>query len=79
MKFSVQLEVLIDGHWRRAVRYDSAHGQPHRHVFYPDGTEYREVMASENNNQAYTEAQDVIKATFQAIYARYKASYDRMV
>lgn len=79
LEFSVQLEVLIDGRWRKAVRYDSAHGQPHRHVFYPDKPEYREVMVHDDNNLAYTEAQYMIKTSFQTLYERYKASYERMV
>ncbi|HSW99471.1 MAG TPA: hypothetical protein VLH38_00365 [Patescibacteria group bacterium] len=44
LSFSLQLELLLDGRWRKIVRFDSAHGQPHRHVFYPDGKEYREAM-----------------------------------
>jgi hypothetical protein len=79
LDFSVQLDVLIDGRWRKAVRYDSAHGQPHRHVFYPDHSEYREVMVSNDNNQAYTEARKLVKASFEMIYERYRTHYEGMV
>ncbi len=30
--FTVQLEVIVDGEWRPVVRYDGAHGVPHRDV-----------------------------------------------
>lgn len=79
LAFSVQLEVLIAGRWRKAVRYDSAHGQPHKHVFYPDGSEYMEVMEKDDNNDAYTLAQQQVKVSFQAVYERYKAKFERMV
>jgi hypothetical protein len=28
--FTLQLETYVDGRWHPIVRYDSAHGQPHR-------------------------------------------------
>jgi hypothetical protein len=38
VKFAFQLTGLIEGEWVELVRYDDAHGEPHRHIFYPDGT-----------------------------------------
>lgn len=32
MSFVIQLEVRLKGGWRPVIRYDSAHGQAHRHV-----------------------------------------------
>jgi hypothetical protein len=78
LAFSVQLEVLINGRWRKAMRFDSADGHPHRHVFYPDGREYRENMAAENNNEAFTQAQTIVKESFQEIHERYKLILERM-
>jgi hypothetical protein len=78
LAFSVQLEVLINSRWRKAMRFDSAHGQPHRHVFYPDGKEYRENMAAADNNEAFTQAQTIAKKSFQEIHARYKIMLERM-
>jgi hypothetical protein len=72
LHFSVQLDVLLTGRWRKAMRFDSAHGRPHRHVFYPGGTEYREFMPATNNNEAFTQAQIILKQSFQEIYERYK-------
>jgi hypothetical protein len=78
LAFSVQLEVLVNGHWRKAMRFDSADDHPHRHVFYPDNREYREDMAAENNNEAFTQAQIIMKKSFQEIHERYKLVLERM-
>ena len=78
LSFSVQLEVLINSRWRKAMRFDSADGHPHRHVFYPDGREYRENMATEDNNEAFTQAQIIVRKAFQEIHERYKIVLERM-
>jgi hypothetical protein len=77
--FSLQLELLLDGRWRKVVRFDSAHGQPHRHVFYPDGREYREAMSLQNNNLAFTEAGKILAESFQGYCERYIAYRERMI
>jgi len=77
--FSVQLEVLVNGRWRKAMRFDSSHGRAHRHVFYPDGKEYKEIMPAQDNNLAFTEAQRAVNATFRSIHERYVTYLSRMV
>lgn len=61
------------------MRFDSSHVQPHRHVFYPDGNEYKEVMTTQDNNTAFTEAQRIVAESFRAIHERYVAYLERMV
>lgn len=78
LAFSVQLEVLINSRWRKAMRFDSAHETPHRHVFLPNGQEYKENMAVMNNNEAFTQAQTIVKKSFQEIHERYKLVLERM-
>ncbi len=79
LEFSVQLEILVDGHWRKAMRFDSSHDQPHRHVFYPDGNEYKEAMVAQDNNTAFTEAQHIVAESFMSIHERYITYLERMV
>lgn len=44
--YSFQLSGYIDDEWADLVRYDTAHGEPHRHIRYPDGnTEYMPFVA----------------------------------
>lgn len=77
VSFSVQYEALIYSRWRKIVRYDSAHGHPHRHVFNPDSTEYYHLLMTEDNNDALTEAQIVIKKSFITMRERYIIAIDR--
>ena len=44
--YAFQLSGYIDEEWVDLVRYDTAHGAPHRHISYPDGeTEYMPFVA----------------------------------
>ena len=38
VKFVVQLEILVEGEWRPAVRYDTAHGFAHCDWYRRDGS-----------------------------------------
>lgn len=39
LEFLVQLEAMSDSEWRAVVRYDSAHGRPHRDILDRRGRE----------------------------------------
>ncbi len=45
--FLVQLEVLAKEHWHPVVRYDFAHGFPHRDILTPRGDEEKTPLALE--------------------------------
>lgn len=64
LEFSVQYEALINGHWRKITRYDSAHGQPHRHVYRPNGKEYKHMLIVDDINAGLTEALLMTKKNF---------------
>lgn len=42
--FVVQLETFFKGEWKAVVRYNTAHGFPHKDLIYPDGTEIKEDL-----------------------------------
>lgn len=45
-RYAFQLSGFVDGEWVDLVRYDTAHGEPHRHISYPDGnTEFMPFVA----------------------------------
>lgn len=71
--FSVQYEALINSRWRKIVRYDSADGFPHRHIFHADKKEYRQLMSVVDNNEALSEALTIIKKKFQVMRTNYIA------
>jgi hypothetical protein len=45
---SVNYRAFIDGRWRAVIRYDNAHGYPHRHRFWrtPEATPLRFPMTA---------------------------------
>jgi len=45
IEFRIQFEALIAGEWHPIVRYDTAHGNPHRDLILADGTESKEWFA----------------------------------
>lgn len=49
IKFLVQYETFIEGKWREIVRYDSAHGHPHKDVLHPDGSQDKEYFQGWSN------------------------------
>jgi hypothetical protein len=42
VEFRIQLEVLVDEEWYPVVRYDTAHGIPHRDILHPNGEQTKE-------------------------------------
>lgn len=76
-QFSVQYEALIESRWRKITRFDNSHSAPHRHVYYANNKEYKHPMSTTDNNQAFTEAQILIKKNFIDMRERYILSLDR--
>jgi hypothetical protein len=69
--FLVQYEALVDGRWEPIVRYDAAHGQPHRDV----------LMRGEPSEKSWLHGLSYAEAMEQAIHdirtnwATYRAAY----
>ena len=60
--FLVQLEVLDEGRWRGFVRYNYAHGRPHRDLLYKEGKREKEWFEVEDLGRFINEVyQDLIK------------------
>lgn len=64
LEFSVQQEVVIEGRWHKIIRYDNAHRQAHRHVYYPHAVQYIQNLQPLDNNQALTQAIEATKKHF---------------
>ena len=72
-KFRVQYEAFIVGQWYPILRYDIAHGQPHRDILHPDGTQTKEMYPNYSNAEVLTIGQrDIIEnwPTYRAIYQK---------
>lgn len=68
-EFVVQYEALVKGQWLAVVRYDTAHGQPHTDVIRPDGTQEKRLLHFPNFNDAFSYAEEDIKANWE-LYRR---------
>ncbi len=41
-EFRIQLEILVEGNWLAVVRYDTAHGRPHRDILHPNSEQTKD-------------------------------------
>lgn len=76
-EFRIQYEALIEGEWRAIVRYDSAHGSPHKDILHPDGTETKEWFTFYSNAQVLTIGQRDIMENWPLYRARYEKEMER--
>jgi len=42
IEYRIQLEILVAEEWYPVVRYDTAHGKPHRDILHPNGTQTKD-------------------------------------
>ncbi len=72
-EFRVQYEALIAGHWHCVVRYDSAHGRPHRDTLHPDGPQTKDWFPGYSNAEVLTIGQRDIWEN----WSEYRAKYEK--
>ena len=70
--FRVQYEALIEGKWRPVVRYDTAHGYPHRDMLHPDGSQEKAGFPQRTNAEVLTLGQEDIKRNWQTYREQYE-------
>jgi hypothetical protein len=73
IRFLVQYEAFIEGKWREIVRYDSAHGHPHRDILHPDGSQTKEYFPGWSNAEVLTYGQEDIRKRWRD----YRREYER--
>ncbi len=71
--FRIQYEALIEGEWRPIVRYDTAHGRPHKDVMHPDGSQSKEKFPHYSNAEVLTYGQRDIRRNWR----RYRRVYEQ--
>ncbi len=70
--FTIQYEAEIDGTWFEIVRYDTAHGRPHKDVLHPDGAESKEEFLNYTNAEVLTFGQNDIRKNWKQYRERYE-------
>ena len=72
VSFAIQLEVHLKGRWRSVIRYDSAHGQAHRHVYRARKKSTREAL-----NLDLADALTFAEGDMKQNWRRYIEEYDQ--
>jgi len=67
----VQYETYIEKQWHAIVRYDTAHGFPHRDVMHPNGDQEKFPLAFPDLKTALQYAEQDIKDRWQWYKERY--------
>jgi len=70
--FCIQYEALIGKTWVAIVRYDTAHGFPHRDTMHPDGSQSKEAFRFYSRSEVLTLGQYDIRQNWK----RYRAAYE---
>lgn len=73
VEFRIQYEAFIAGRWYPVVRYDSAHGEPHRDTLHPHAEQTREMYPDYTNIEVLTIGQRDIMEN----WPRYRAEYEK--
>ncbi|MBI3741399.1 MAG: hypothetical protein HY257_06550 [Chloroflexi bacterium] len=72
-EFTIQYEAEIDGEWLEIIRYDTAHGRPHKDLVHPDGTETKEEFPNYSNAEVLTLGQNDIRKNWK----KYREQYEK--
>lgn len=70
--FRVQYEAFIDGQWRAIVRYDTAHGFPHRDLLHHNRPVEKTEFPGHSNAEVLSLGQEDIKRNWQTYRMRYE-------
>jgi hypothetical protein len=73
VEFRIQYESIIEGHWHPVVRYDSAHGRPHRDILHPNAPETKDWYPGYRNADVLSIGQRDIVANWPG----YRVKYER--
>lgn len=73
IRFLVQYEAFIDEKWHPIIRYDTAHGRPHKDILHPDGSQEKVEFYGYNREEVLSMGVEDIKEnwrTYRKIYER---------
>lgn len=77
VRFRIQYEAFIEGEWKAIVRYDTAHGWPHRDILHPDGTQDKQDFLGHSAAEALTIGERDIKANWKYYRSVYEQEMKR--
>lgn len=72
IRFRIQYEAYLDGTWQAIVRYDTAHGRPHKDMLRSDGSQDKVEFAGYSVEEVLTLGERDIKTNWQLYRAQYE-------
>jgi len=72
-RFIIQYEAYIREKWHPIVRYDTAHGRPHKDILHIDGSQEKVEFYNYSREEVLTFGERDIKANWQ----QYRTKYER--
>lgn len=73
VRFRIQYEAYIRNKWHAIVRYDTAHGRPHKDIMHPDGAQNKVEFFNYPRDEVLTLGERDIKANWK----RYRVEYEQ--
>jgi hypothetical protein len=73
LRFRIQFEAMITGKWYAIVRYDTAHGFPHRDLIHPDGSQEKFDFPGWDRNEVLTFGERELKTNWQ----KYRVEFEK--
>ena len=73
VRFRIQYEARIGETWHAVVRYDTAHGRPHKDILHVDGSQDKVEFYGYPEEEVLTLGERDIKINWQ----RYRAEYEQ--
>ncbi|MCI0555920.1 MAG: hypothetical protein L0287_33675 [Anaerolineae bacterium] len=67
VEFRIQMEAFVNTDWFAVVRYDTAHGQPHRDILHPSGDQTKDWFEGYSVSEVLTIGQKDIMENW-AVY-----------
>lgn len=74
-QFTVQFEILIDGAWTPVVRFDTAHGGPHRDILGRHGEVIRQDFGWFPREPPYNAALTAAQQELDESWATYRSAF----
>ena len=72
VRFVVQYEAYINGSWYPIIRYDTAHGHPHKDILHPNKPQEKIEFHGYSTDDVLTLGERDIKANWQHYRVKYE-------
>lgn len=76
-QFMIQYEANLGGKWQPLIRYDTAHGEVHRHIFVIGKEAVRQVLKGRTPEDALIQARLDLRRRWQRVREEYERGLEK--